>query len=260
MLKIFIGVDPRQAVSVATLASSIYRQSSKPVSITPLILSQLPLQRKGLTEFTYSRFLCPYLCNYEGWSLFLDADMLLKTDITELFALADDKYDIMVCKNPHKFEWASVMLFNNAKCRVLTPEYIETADGLHGISWTKNIGELPLEWNHLVGYDAPRPDAKLVHYTQGNPIWEETRACEYGDDWWFEYGIMADASESWETIMGNSVHAVNIVEGNKTKLLPKFYFDIQYNGNEIASLKPKKEYLERLKELFNDEYSTNSDK
>ena len=31
------------------------------------------------------------------------------------------------------------------------------------------IGELPARWNHLVGYDAPRADAALVHYTLGGP-------------------------------------------------------------------------------------------
>jgi len=258
MLKIYIGVDPRQAVSVSTLINSIYRQSSKPVSITPIMLSQVPLKRKGLTEFTYSRFLAPYLSNYEGWSLFLDADMLLRADIAELFALADDKYDVMVCKNPHKFEWASVMLFNNAKCKILTPEYIETAEGLHGIGWTDNVGELPLEWNHLVGYDEPRTDAKLVHFTQGNPMWEETRICEYGDEWYDEFVKMSIAQENWFTVMGGSVHAVQVNFNGKLKFLPKFYFDIQYNGNEITSLAPKKEYLSRLKELLNDEHSTDA--
>jgi hypothetical protein len=48
----------------------------------------------------------------------------------------------------------------------------------HGIDWLSEdlIGDLPREWNHLVGYDAPRSDAKLVHYTQGMPIFEETPA------------------------------------------------------------------------------------
>jgi lipopolysaccharide biosynthesis glycosyltransferase len=66
------------------LAHSIYKRASKPVSITPLVLSQLPIKRVGLTEFTYSRYLVPYLCGYEGLAIFMDADMLCLGDVHEL--------------------------------------------------------------------------------------------------------------------------------------------------------------------------------
>lgn len=247
-LQIFIGIDPRQPVSVSTLINSIYRQSSVPVSITPIVLSQVPLERRGLTEFTYSRFLTPYLSNYEGWSLFLDADILLRADIAELFALADDRYTVMVSKNEHKFEWASVMLFNNAKCGILTPEYIEKAEGLHGIGFANpdEIGDLPREWNHLVGYDEPRSDAKLVHYTQGIPYWPETRDCEYSKEWWHEFDEL-ERAQSWETIMGPSIHAVNC---NGLRMLPKFLFDLQKGEVKV-------EYQDKVRELLNDQHSPN---
>ena len=53
------------------------------------------------------------------------------------------------------------MLFNNARCRALTPEYVNSATGLelHQFKWLGGdalIGELPHRWNHLVGYDPPR--------------------------------------------------------------------------------------------------------
>ena len=137
MNRVFIGYDHRQPISYQVLQHSIVTRSSKPVSITPLILPQLPLRRQGLTPFTFSRFLVPYLCDYQGWALFLDLDMLVRDDISELFALADDKFAAMVSKNEHRFEWASAILFNcsHRANRILTPEYIETARKLHGIEW-----------------------------------------------------------------------------------------------------------------------------
>ena len=164
-LRIFIGYDPRQPVSFNVLAQSIMVRATKPIAITPLIIQTLPIQRVGLTPFTFTRFLVPYLCDYKGWGLFLDADIILRDDISQLFALRDEKYTVMVSKNEHRFEWASVMLFNNAKCQILTPDYIEKADRLHQIAWEDEtkIGDLPREWNHLVGYDKERTDAKLVH-------------------------------------------------------------------------------------------------
>src|SRR5260221_6587073 len=133
MLKIFIGYDERQPIAYHVLHQSIIAKASEPVSITPLILSTLPLNRPGgLTPFTWSRFLVPWLCDYQGWALFLDIDMLLKDDIAKLFAMKDEQYTVMVSKNELKFEWASAILFNCEKCTMLTPRYVEgTKDPLH---------------------------------------------------------------------------------------------------------------------------------
>lgn len=209
MNRVFIGYDHRQPVSYAVLEHSLIMHSrSSPMAITPLVLPTLPIKRSGLTPFTFSRFLVPYLCGYEGWALFLDIDMMARADIAELFDLCDDSNAVMVSKSPLRYEWASLMLFNCAKCRALTPEYVEVATGLHSIGWAKpeEIGGLPGEWNHLVGYDDPNPDAKLVHFTQGVPAFPETQASEHGDEW-RHVASGAFSSLSWQKLMGNSVHA-----------------------------------------------------
>ena len=220
MLWIYIGFDHRQPISLNVLCSSIYTKSSKPVSITPLVLSQLPIERQGLTPFTYSRFLVPYLCNYQGWALFLDLDMVVMEDISKLFDLADDKYAVMVSKNKLKFERASLMLFNCSKCQILTPEFIEKSPALHDISWAKEeeVGGLPGEWNHLVGYDSPQETPKLIHYTQGVPAFEETRDCEHSDKWFREHQLM-NAVGKWVDLMGASVHAIALEDGSR---VPKY--------------------------------------
>src|SRR5258706_11541853 len=218
MIRVFIGYDPREAAAFSVLAYSIHARSSQPVSIVPLILSQLqsimtrerhPLQS---TDFSFSRFLTPYLSDYSGWSVFMDCDMLVLDDIAKLYALRDERYAVMVVKHDHipkenkkfldqpqtpyrKKNWSSVMLFNNAACRALSPEYVNTASGLelHQFKWLEGdhrIGALPSGWNHLVGYDAPRPDAALVHYTAGGPYFKEYAGCEYADAWVHEYEQM----------------------------------------------------------------------
>lgn len=230
MLKIFIGWDPRQPVSYHVLAHSIMENSSCPVAISPLRIETLPLERTGLTPFTFSRFLVPYLCDFKGHALFLDADMLCLGDITELFTVAEDK-PAWVVKNPIKFEWASLILFNcgHVSNEILTPEYIEKAKSLHKLDWLEEyeVGELPQEWNFCVGYDEHREDQKLIHFTQGVPVWPETYGPgrEY-DELWVTYAKSLVSAKPWVELMGNSVHARPVVERlyreGKLKEKPKF--------------------------------------
>jgi hypothetical protein len=212
MLRVFIGYDPRQPVAYSVLQFSLVRRSSRPVAVTPLVIEQLPITRTGLTPFTFSRFLVPQLCNFEGLALFLDLDMLVQGDIAELFDLADEDSAVMVVKSGARFEWASVILFNcgHPDNRQLTPDYLETAKGLHGIPWTEKIGSLPPEWNHLVMYDEPKP-AKLLHYTAGMPCYPETKELGYADEWMKELKLMTSIAP-WAQLMGNSVHAKPVME------------------------------------------------
>ncbi len=211
MINVTIGYDPREAIAYSVLAHSIHAHATQPVSAAPLMLSQLkgvltrerhPLQS---TDFSFSRFLTPWLSDYSGWSLFMDCDMLMLDDIASLWALRDERYAVMVVKHDHvpketkkflgepqtkykKKNWSSVMLFNNARCRALTPDTVNTASGLelHQFKWLNDdalIGALPSRWNHLVGYDAPRADAALVHYTLGGPYFSDFANCEYAPEW-----------------------------------------------------------------------------
>ena len=218
MISVFIGYDPREAVAFSVLAHSIHARASEPVCITPLMLTQLkgvltrerhPLQS---TDFSFSRFLTPHLSGYNGWSLFMDCDMLMLEDIATLWALRDERYAVMAVKHDHvpreatkflgepqtKYEkknWSSVMLFNNARCKALTPDYVNTASGLelHQFKWLNDdalIGALPERWNHLVGYNTPRADAALVHYTLGGPYFAPYANCEYAGAWRDECATM----------------------------------------------------------------------
>jgi len=92
MLNVYIGYDPNESVAFYTLAHSILRRASIPVSIAPLMRSQLKgvyTRERGpteSTEFSLTRFLVPYLSGYAGWSLFMDCDMLCLADVAELAA------------------------------------------------------------------------------------------------------------------------------------------------------------------------------
>lgn len=210
-LRIFIGYDPRQPLAYNVLQHSIVRHASVPVAICPLVLKQLPIKRRGLTEFTYSRFLVPYLSGYVGRSVFMDADMVVTSDIKELFDSTEPLAALSVMQNQPKFEWASLMVFNNACCKVLTPEFIDDEkNALFDLAWAPSLASIPDEWNHCVAMAEPK-EAKLYHYTQGLPCFFETAGNEE-DGAWHEENEHMSATVSWADLMGKSVHAKPVLQ------------------------------------------------
>lgn len=224
MFTVYVGYDPRESVAFHTLSHSILRRSSVPIAVAPLVQSQLrqiyrrPRGPTESTEFSMTRFLVPYLSNYSGWSIFMDCDMLCRTDIA---ALVDEtkKSDkaVLVCKHDYvpktdrKFlgqvqtkyvrkNWSSLMLFNNERCRSLSVDYVNSASGLelHRFAWVDDraIGELPLEWNWLVGEYPYNPAARIVHFTIGGPYFEAYRGCDYAQEWFDEFESMRQCASS----------------------------------------------------------------
>jgi hypothetical protein len=211
MIRIFVGFDPRESVAFHVLSHSIHLKASSPVTISPIALRQLttvltrgrdPLQS---TDFSFSRFLTPYLSDFAGWSLYLDCDMLFLDDVVKLWALRDERFAVMVVKHDYvpkgatkflgavqtrfaKKNWSSLMLFNNSCCRALTADYVNSAKGLdlHQFKWLENetlIGGLPVRWNYLVGEYPFDADVSNVHFTDGGPYFNEYQHCDYASDW-----------------------------------------------------------------------------
>lgn len=159
------------------------------------------------TDFSFSRFCVPELARAMGIHepvLFTDPDVLLRADINELFGAWDDAYSVMCVKHQHhpkeatKFDgfeqpryfrknWSSVMLLHPDRTKKLTLQKVNNQIGsdLHAMLWVSDseIGALGREWNHLVGYDEPNPNAKLVHFTLGDPSMPGRANDEHADEW-----------------------------------------------------------------------------
>lgn len=173
-----MGLDRKEQVAYDVAKSSILRRTSKPedTAIFPLALEHLkmlglltrpieikddgtmwcPISKETMkTEYDVSRFIVRALAQ-RGWALYVDSDIVCLSDITELFALSDDKYAVMVVDNP-KRERASVVLWNldHRGHKDLTWDALNnwTIADLYVFKWLKaeQIGELPGKWNYLVG-------------------------------------------------------------------------------------------------------------
>lgn len=222
-LKIFIGYDDHEVAAFYTLADSIVRHAAKPVAIIPLYKPALekarlysrPRQPNESTDFSFTRFLVPYLCNYGHYAVFLDCDMLVQGDIHELVQIA--KADsgmraVWVVKHDYtpktttKFlgqpqsvyprkNWSSVMVFRNKFCSMLTPTYVNTApaEELQQFRWLKDeeIGDLPKTWGWLVGEYEANPSAKLLHWTIGGPWFREYQFTDQAAVWFQAHARLA---------------------------------------------------------------------
>jgi hypothetical protein len=223
LLRIFIGYDQVESVAWHTMAHSILVRSSQPVAIIPVNLANLkeiytrPRDPKQSNEFSFSRFLVPYLSDYEGYAAFFDCDMMLRTDINEMFDVAkqdpgkavyvvkhdyEPRDDIKYLNNVQykypKKNWSSVVLWDcsHPANKTVTPDFVNTASpmDLHRFTWLKDeeIGELNVRWNWLVGeYDEPPADVKNVHWTVGGPYFEEYKNVDFSEEWFAESEKMA---------------------------------------------------------------------
>ena len=207
--KIYIGYDSRHPIASKVCEYSL-RKHSKDLDIELLKLSDLEQlywreYKDQSTEFTYTRFLVPYLQDYNGWALFCDDDFLFLKDVKKIFKYADDKYAVMCCQHdytpraitkmlgkkqiPYKRKnWSSLMLINcgheSVKKLDLSTVSEQSGKYLHQFEWLKphEIGSIPRHWNWLVNWykenDEDRPSA--LHFTEGGPWIVDS---EYKDLW-----------------------------------------------------------------------------
>lgn len=208
---IYIGYDPTQEEAFKVCVKSIERFNT--MNGYKLHSSSIPEYQRNFgepqsTDFTFTRFLVPYMAGYEGVSIFCDCDFLFLSDPLELHKIALDNPDkaVHVVKHPpysvhsevkmdgraqhnaYRKNWASLMVFNNehpANAK-LTPEYINThprGKDFHELHWLKDeeIGELPLEWNCLDQYYYLE-NPKAIHYTDGGP-WLGYTNTRYAHHW-----------------------------------------------------------------------------
>lgn len=212
--KVFVGYDSREDIAYKVCEYSIYKHAPG-VEVIPL--KQDDLRRDGIydraadplssTEFTFTRFLVPWLTNHTGWALFCDCDFVWDGNVEEVFEKANAKYAVMVVKHDHKpsnttkmdgkqqtqyprKNWSSMILWNcqHPSNVNLTPEKINSATGqfLHRFEWLADheIGELDVKYNFLVGWNDSKVTKPMAyHYTEGGPWFPEYVNCQFNDVW-----------------------------------------------------------------------------
>ena len=218
-----VGFDQREAIAYHTFCQSILEKSTIPIQFIPLAINSLYFYNEnhndGSNNFIYSRFLTPFICDFKGFAVYADGDMICNADISELADLFDTSKAVQLVKHDYKTKrsikyfgnenknyprknWSSVVIFNcqHPRNKVLTPQFIQEHDGafLHRFQWLQDdeIGELDSTWNYLALEYKPRKDAKLIHYTLGTPCLVDFKEAEMSDIWWKTYSRLIEGLDS----------------------------------------------------------------
>jgi hypothetical protein len=194
-----IGFDRKTSDNAYVCASSI-RNAGYTGPLTFIERDYLEIEgsywrtQQGSTEFTFTRFLAPYIKGFYGKVLFCDSDFLWRVNPQEILEHTKNQIHPVWCVKhnlmpedlpatkkdgvpqawyPRK-NWASLMLFDcdHPDVMRLTPRSVseESAGWLLELQWASSVGELPPEYNHLVGYGGDLSTAKALHYTNGTPV------------------------------------------------------------------------------------------
>jgi len=227
---VYIGYDEREDIAAQVCKFSIKKRTKideanliflKSQNIKEYTRSKEPNQS---TDFTYTRFMIPFMEEYKGYSIFCDCDFLFQADIKDLIFSIDKSKAISVVKHPaytpnsvlkmdgvvqhtmKRKNWASLIVFNNAhpSNHALTPLFVNTVTPgrrLHQFDWLDDneIGSISLEWNTLDDYyflAAP----KAIHYTDGGPWFANYKDTMYSQKWKEEYDQYTNASTAQSTL------------------------------------------------------------
>ena len=232
---IYIGYDAREHVAAEVCKHSILSRTDQrcPPDVNFLRSKDIAgfaraPETNQSTDFTYTRFMIPFMQKYKGWSLFCDCDFLFVADVLDLMYSVDESKAVSVVKHPPyiphtqvkmdgvaqhampRKNWASLIVFNNSHPSnlKLTPDYVNNVTPgrrLHQFDWLKDdeIGSLHMEWNTLDDYYYLE-NPKAIHYTDGGPWFHGYTDTMYSQLWLNEYADFLRSSSKSRPIPSNA--------------------------------------------------------
>ena len=215
MRKLYIGYDSREDIAWQVARHSIRRHTSDDIAVYPLkqpALRELglytrPYDKTSSTEFSLTRFLTPFVAAHDGWTIFVDCDVLFTRNLNEVFEGLDSSKALYCVQHDYtpanmikmdgkeqtvypRKNWSSFMIFNgkHPDVKKLTPEVVNAAapSWLHRFEWTSDdmLGKLPLDWNFLEGeYQKPFTLPANIHFTNGGPWFEHWQNVDFAAEW-----------------------------------------------------------------------------
>lgn len=155
MIRVFIGTDSAiHGKAEKVITHSILKNTDANVRIEFI----RPGWKSGCTGFTNHRFLIPSLCNYQGFAIYFDVDMLVLGDIAELWEYRTaGKWCTTAIRD-------DVSVIDCAAFQDITPGLCRTVrkDRIRQIIKKRTLANIPHGWNTI---DMLTLGTKLLHYS-----------------------------------------------------------------------------------------------
>lgn len=218
-LKFYIFNDDISSEWFQLMAKRLEPLSSQIVNmkISSHSLKNYHLPLPHLSYATFFRYFIPQFVTEEK-ALYLDADIIVRDSIEELFLEDFDGFSIAAVEDEFEKNTfnAGVMLIDvdawrregiTEKLLQLTNEFHESSYGDQGILnrlFQNNWKKLPQKYNFMVGMDTVariygidswytesikvENEAKIIHYTGKKP-WHLVNLNRFREEWWYYYGL-----------------------------------------------------------------------
>lgn len=241
-----------------------------------------------LNYATYFRYLIPNHTE-EDRVLYLDSDMIVTQDLSDLFELDMQGYPVAAVEDlpttSDKFN-AGLLLIDNKKWReedVVTQLFDLTAQhhhevygdqGILNLAFHDNWYRLPLTYNLQVGsdsqqftlgdmvwYDLFKGKPAVIHYTTGLKPWHQHHFNRFREDWWFYYGLSWDdvilrkypTEEGWSALVSTPPYQTaiytNSVNLHEVEKLIKALPQVNFNILAHCYFAPEILVLEKYKNV-----------
>lgn len=185
-----MGTDESQRIPTKVLEYSIRKFATCEVELHQMEDLSIPVpkepENRPKTRFSFYRFMIPKLAGYSGRAVYMDADMQVFSDVSELLERPmngkyvqcsfQDSFPEAWTGNPHfshgrqlsvlvldcnKLDWVIEKIVAGLDRGDYT--YKELKEDLCIMAPEKIGDDLPAEWNHLEMHEAGK--TKLTHYT-----------------------------------------------------------------------------------------------
>lgn len=161
-IKVFVGTVDLHHEAEKALEYSIRKNTKEDVDLTFMD----PGWYVPPTGFSSHRFMIPRLCNYEGYAIHLDVDMLVLGDLSELMEYKTPGRWCVTFKHPRRGYRDEVAVIDCSAFKDIPPDSVLKQN--HGKFQAKAvIGDrylcnIPRDWNMLDRFDE---NTKLIHLT-----------------------------------------------------------------------------------------------
>lgn len=279
VIKVFIGCDPNNCdlEQMMVLDYSIRKHTSRPVEIVWMQISRNPESywysnperdegwhtQEWATPFSGFRWSIPEYCGFEGRAIYMDADVVVLSDLADLWQHPIEGEAIVAAKGGQGIRRLCVSVWDCAKAQKHLPPVAEQRANPHTHKTLMDSLRKNPQWVHpfndsyncVDGEGLPIEDIRILHYsdmgTQFSHKHSLPRLAAQGQKHWFDGQLLEhprkDLTELFDRYYQEALDAGYRLENYVVTPFGPFPKKSQanYTGNDVTRERKQKSALSR---------------